>query len=97
MKESLEWIKAFHKLDRYAQTIIITDGQPNDHEGTYKMVQELRRMGMRVSMILYIKRKRKSYWSICDLMQRTGDLRVISELRDLPNAFFDLVRPLEDG
>lgn len=100
LTDALNWVQSFDKQDHYAQIIIVSDGAPNNPDRCNTLVRKMRVGGKRLSLIIYSQDKKTSYImerETPELFRRSGNLRVIGDMRELPNAFFELVKPLEEA
>lgn len=90
---SCEWVESFKNIEGYGQLIIITDGEPSRPDECAKIVRRFNQMGLQTGIIGFSMRNTRS--QLFDLVRRTGRLRIIKSLSELPMAFFDLVRVRE--
>ena len=90
---SCEWVESFKNIEGYGQLIIITDGEPSRPDDCAKIVRRFNQMGLQTGIIGFSMRSSRS--QLFDLVRRTGRLKIIKSLSELPMAFFDLVRVRE--
>ena len=90
--DALRWVEEFNRREDYDQVIVITDGEPDNPQSTYEQAISMNRYTSVGIIGIWGGRRATHLTQFFTMWSRTGKLRIIHKLDELPLAFFNLVR-----